>query len=350
MLTPRIGLKPLARLCRNLVTATRAGLEDRAIWRSEADRSSAAQRAILKQMSDSLGRGESVADAVRATGEYFPAMFRHMVALGDATGTLDRVYRRLAEHYEHMLATRRAIYSALSWPAIQLTSALAVIGGVIWISGALGLRNIDGGPLDMFGFGLVGNQGLAIYAAILLSAGISGVLFWQATRRGAWWTRPIQRVALKLPGVGRALETLALARFTWAMELLLDTSMDLRKALPLALDATGHDRFRQQGPRIARNIERGMTLHGAIAETGAFPRELLDAIAVGEQSGTLQETMDRQANEYRQRAAASISMLGQVFGYVVWAVVAAAIIMLIFRVARAYLEPIQKMSQPDWRL
>jgi type IV pilus assembly protein PilC len=349
MFSPRIRLKALAQLCRRMATATRAGLEDRRIWHSEAERGGSAQRAAVLQVSEALSRGDSVGDAVGRTGEYFPVMFRHVVALGDATGTLDRVYRRLAEHYEHMLAARRTMLSALAWPMIQLGLALSVIGVVIWISTALGLKNIDGEPLDMFGFGLTGSRGLMIYLSILIFFAILILLFIEANRRGMLWTRRLQRSALRLPGIGHALQTLALARVTWALQLVFDTSMDLRKALPLALDASGNDYYRQLGPRVAQNIQRGMSLHMSLAETGAFPRELLDAIAVGEQSGMLQETLERQAEEYRRRAGTAISILAQFFGYLVWALVAALIIMLIFRVFGTYVGTIERMSQPGFR-
>jgi type IV pilus assembly protein PilC len=349
MFSPRIRLKPLAQLCRRLATATRAGLEDRRIWQSESERGGRAQRAAVAQVSDALARGDSIGDAIARTGGYFPVMFRQIVALGDATGTLDRVYRRLAEHYEHMLAARRTMTSALAWPMIQLGIAAAVIGIVIWISSALGLKNIDGKPLDMFGLGLTGTVGLMIYVLILTFFAIAVLLLVEANRRGWLWTRSLQRGVLRLPAIGGALQTLALARFTWALQLILDTSMDLRKALPLALDSTGNDFYKRLGPRVAQNIGRGMTLHVALAETGGFPRDLLDAIAVGEQSGMLQETMERQAKEYQERSASAISILAQFFGYIVWALVAALIVVLIFRVFGSYIGTIQKMSQPGFR-
>jgi type IV pilus assembly protein PilC len=350
MFAPRIRLKALAQLCRRMATATRAGLEDRRIWQSESERGGSAQRAAVAQVSDALSRGDAVGDALARTGHYFPVMFRQIVALGDATGTLERVYRRLAEHYEHMLAARRTMLGALAWPMIQLGLALAVIGIVIWITGAMGLKNIDGEPLDMFGFGLTGNRGLMIYLSILIFFAILILLFIEASRRGRLWTRRLQRSALRLPGIGNALKTLALARFTWALQLVFDTSMDLRKALPLALDASGNDYYRRLGPQVAQNIQHGMSLHMSLAETGAFPRELLDAIAVGEQSGMLQETMERQAEEYRRKAATAISILAQFFGYLVWAAVAVFIIVLIFRVFGMYVGTIERMSSPNFKI
>ncbi|HMO85078.1 MAG TPA: type II secretion system F family protein, partial [Lacipirellulaceae bacterium] len=155
-----IRLKPLAQLCRRLAVATGAGLEDRRIWRDEAARGGAAQRRAVGRVADGIARGQSVDDALAAAGAYFPDMFRRMVAVGEASGNLDRTYRRLAEHYENLLATRRTLRSALAWPALQLGLALATIGLVIAITSALDLKNLDGEPLDLFGLGLTGPNGL----------------------------------------------------------------------------------------------------------------------------------------------------------------------------------------------
>lgn len=340
----RISTKSLVQLSHRLATATHAGLDDRRIWASEAQRGDRRQREVVRQVSDALARGESIGDALAATGDYFPPLFRQIVALGDATGQLDVAYRRLAQHYEHLATARRALLAALAWPALQLGIAAAAVGLVIWISATLGLKNAAGQPLDMFGLGLTGRTGLAIYllalTTILVAAG--GLL--HAVRRGALNTEALHRFVLKLPGVGDAARTLALARFAWAMQLVLDTAMDLRKALPLALEATGNSVYASLGPQVASSIGRGLTVHQSLAATGAFSGELLDAVEVGEQSGMLAETMHRQSKLYDERAAAAMNMLGQVFGYAVWAIVAALIITLIFRVFASYLSAISSVA------
>lgn len=345
--SPRIRLKPLASLCRRLAFATSAGIEDRKIWRDEADRTSGRLRLELSQVSDQLSRGQSITDALANVGDYLPRMFKQIVAIGDSSGRLDHAYKRLAEHYEHALATQRMFLTALAWPMIQLVIALFVIGLVIWISSALDLKDMEGNPLDMFGLGLTGSKGLALYIAVITFAAIAIVLIVEASRRGTLWTRQLQRNLLRLPAIGGAVQTLALARFTWALQLILDTSMDLRKALPLALDATGNDYYRQLGPHVASNIQRGMSLTSSLAETGAFPVDLLDAIAVGEQTGMLSETMQRQSVEYQRRAATAVSVIAQIVGYCIWAMVAVLIIMLIFRVFSSYVGTINSLAQPN---
>lgn len=345
-LTPRIGLKPLAQLCRRLAVATGAGLEDRRIWRDEAHRGGRTQQAAVERVSHALDRGESIGAALQHEGDYFPPLFRHVVAIGDHTGRLDQTYRRLAEHYEHMAATRRTLLGALSWPGLQLALAITAIGAVIWLSSVLNLRSLDGKPLDVFGLGLTGGWGLTIYVLLIAAAAIAGLLFVRAWSRGKLWTSAVQRTALKIPAIGDVVQTLALARTTWALQLVLDTPMDLRKAIPLAMDASGNDAYRQLGPQMANNIGRGMTLHSAMAMTNAFPQDFLDAVSVGEQSGLTAETMERLARDYQQRSVEKLGLLARVFGGAVWAIVALMIIMMIFRVWGGHLDTINELSKP----
>jgi len=346
--SPRIRLKPLANLCRRLAFATSAGLEDRKIWRDEATRSRGREQVALQDVADRLARGESISDALAEADEYLPRMFKQIVAIGDASGRLDHAYKRLAEHYEHAQAAKRSLMTALAWPMIQLFIALFVVGIVIFISGALELPNLDGSPLDLFGLGITGSSGLILYVGFIAVAASAIVLAIEAGRRGMLWTRQLQRWLLGVPAIGDAMRTLALARFTWALQLIFDTSMDLRKALPLALDASGNDYYRRLGPQVASNIQRGMSLHSALAETGAFPTDLLDSIAVGEQSGMLSETMERLSKEYQRRSNTAISIIGQTIGYVVWGVVIVLIVILIFRAAGVYIGMINQAASPDF--
>jgi type II secretory pathway component PulF len=98
---------------------------------------------------------------------------------------------------------------------------------------------------------------------------------------------------------------------------------------------------------VASNIQRGMSLTSSLADTGAFPTDLIDAIAVGEQTGMLSETMQRQSVEYQRRAATAVSVIAQVIGYLIWALVAMLIIMLIFRVFSSYVGTINSLAKPN---
>jgi len=261
-----------------------------------------------------------------------------MIEVGDMSGQLDQTYKRLATHYDRTLSARRDFLAQLSWPMLQFGSALGVVGLLIWIMGMLPVnQGADGPQADLLGLGLFGTSGLIKYFGFLAFVGIAGLLLFEMVRRRADWTRSLQRSAILIPVIGGALKTLALARFTWALQLVLDTPMDLRTALPLALSSTGNDYYARFGPDVARRIEQGQTIHAALAATDVFPIELLDHIAVGEESGRLAETMTHQSKEYQERAGMALSILAQIAGYGIWLMVAIFIIVLIFRLFSFYL-------------
>lgn len=340
----RIRLKPLAQLCHRLAMATNAGLEDRRIWRDEAERGSSAQRRVAGLIRDSLAHGNSLAEALPATGNYFPPLFCSLVEVGEKTGRLGHTYQQLSNHYEKTLAARRAFLGRLAWPAMQLGLALFVIGLLIWIMGILPVNNTNAGPqVDMLGFGWIGTSGLIKYLNLLVLIAIVGLLCFEALRRGIGWTRSLQRAAMKIPVIGGALKTLAVARLTWALQLVLDSSMDLRRALPLALDSSGNDYYARHGPAVARRIEQGQDIHTSLKATGTLPTDLLDHIAVGEQSGRLVETMEQQSKEYQERAGLAIAILAQIAGYAVWLLVAFFIIAMIFRLFSFYTQQLNSL-------
>ena len=341
----RIGLKPLAQLCHRLEIATGAGIKDFKIWENESSRGSRTHQRKLEQVVDALSSGKTLSQALATTGNYFPPLFHQMVEVGDVSGQMDRTYKRLAEHYSHTLTAKRAFLSKLAWPALQLAIAAAVVGGLILIMGMIP-GNKQGEAFDVLGLGLVGMPGFIKYCNALMLCTIVLLFVVEASRRGAVWTRPLQLAIVKIPAVGQAFKTLALARFTWAFQLVLGTSMDLRRALPLVMESTGNYHYSRYGTEVAMRIEQGQDIHSALAATGVFPQDLLDTIAVGEESGRLAEVMQRLSTAYQERAAAAISVLAQVIGYLIWMLVATIIVLLIFRMFSSYVGVLQDAAKP----
>jgi len=334
LFSPRIGLKPLSQLCRRLAISTDAGLDIRRIWDREARGRSWIDRKYFEQISEGVSAGDSLHDSLSRTGPYFPRLFREMVEVGEKTGSLAEVFRKLADHYEQRLQTRRTFLSSITGPMLQLAAALTVVGLLILIMGTL--AQSGGQPIDLLGFGLIGTQGLIIYLGFLalVAAAIAGVLF--AISRGLAWTRPLQHLFLRIPFVGGALRTIALARMAWTLHLTMNVDMDLRGVLPLALRSTGNDYYARLGDEVVA-VLAGNEIHEALRRTGAFPEEFLETLEVGEVSGQLVESMGRLSRQYDERAQAAIATLSTIAGFGVWAMVAIVIIILIFRLASFYI-------------
>ena len=230
-------MKSLAALCHRLATALTAGIDARTVWAREAEHARGhAARQHLAAVSRAVNQGQSVAEAFSATGDFFPPLVREMVDVGEQTGHLGEVFGRLAEHYQAQVQLRRTFLSAITWPMFQLVAALAVIGLLIWMMGIIG--RINGVPIDMLGLGLVGNRGLAIYLAIVGGAGLLLAAAIRAASRGALWIAPVQRAILRVPVLGPALQTTALARLAWSLNLTMNAGMEVRRSLRLSLRST----------------------------------------------------------------------------------------------------------------
>jgi type IV pilus assembly protein PilC len=324
----RIDLKTLAALCRRLAMSTGAGIDPRTMWQREAETGSRSLATVAQQIRDQIGRGESISAAITATGDYFPPLFRAMVAVGDETGSLAEVLRRLAEHYEHAVDVRRTFLASLVWPAANLAVALTVVGVLIWFPGYIARGGMTN---DMLGLGLVGTRGLVIYVVFLTTVGLAIAWLARSIRRGGAWTQGLLALSMRLPVVGRALTTFAVARVAWTLEMTLNVAMDVRESLRLALASTGNPYFIQRTDAVLNVVAQGGGVHSALSAAGVFPRHFLDALFVAEESGQMVECMARLSRQYEQQSQAAIQTLSRVVSSVVWVLVATLMIALIFR-------------------
>jgi type IV pilus assembly protein PilC len=336
LLPPRLSSKQLAELSYRIGIELAAGIDIRRIWIREAGSAPFRTRAQFASVRDAVDTGESLSVGLARTGHLFPPMFLEMVHVGEQTGTLVEVFQRLARHYRHQVEMRRTFLSLIWWPVVQLGISICVIGIMIWIMGIIQGRN-QGEPIDILGFGLIGSQGLIIYINFIISVGLCLAGLVAAVRRGMLWTRPLQRRALQIPGLGPALEKICLARLTWAMHLTLNVEMDLRRLIPLVLQIAGNDRYVQQADTIVAAIVAGKPMHEAFCSTGIFPRRFLDVLEVGEESGQIVETMERLSAQYQEEAESAMKTISVMLGTGIWILVAALIIMLVFRIFGFYI-------------
>ncbi|MEX0613354.1 MAG: type II secretion system F family protein, partial [Pirellulales bacterium] len=306
----------------------------------EAESARGRFRRYFAQIRDAVASGQSLSLALAGTGGVFPPLFLEMVHVGEETGTLGRVFHRLESHYRRQVEAQRIFLGAITWPMLELTFAIIVIGVLIWVLGVIAGRG--GRPVDILGFGLVGTRGLLIYTNFVVAVGLCIAGFVVALRRGMLWTRPVQHLLLRLPGVGPALEKIYLARLAWALHLTLNVAMDFRRLVPLVLRATGSDFYIRHTNQIVTDVAAGRPLHVAFAASRAFPADFLDALAVAEESGQIVESMDRLSKRYEEEAEAGVRTLAVIFGFLVALLVMALITLMIFRLAGFYLGTINE--------
>lgn len=299
-------------------------------------------RAALGAIRQQVASGGTVAEGMQASNGYFPPMFVQMVAVGEQTGKLDEVLHRLAEHFEHLASMRRIFLIGIAWPLFELTFAVLIIGLVIFITGIIGAAS-GGAATDVLGWGLVGTGGAITW--FLMCGFVAGgiALTAHALVRGWMGPQPVL-AAMRIPVLGKCLESLALSRLTWSLAIALDSGMDARRAVTLSIHSAQNPYYESSLPRVVAGIRANQQFHESFAAGGVFPPEFIQQLEVAEMSGTTTEALLRLAKEYDERARSAMRVLTGIATALVMLLVFGVIIFAIFSLfTQAYLKPIQEM-------
>jgi type II secretory pathway component PulF len=333
-----ISNRSLIQLCHRVGTAVRSGVDARRIWETEERHASGALRQAVGGIRQQVAAGGTVAEGMQAANGYFPPLLIQMVAVGEQTGKLDEVLHRLADHYEHLASMRRTFLIGIAWPMFELTFAVLLIGLVIFIMGIIG--TVTGGPApDILGWGLVGTRGAIIWFVFCGLVGGGIALAAHAIAHGWLGPQPVL-VAMRIPVLGKCLESLALSRLTWSLALALDSGMDARRAVTLAIRSAQNPYYESSLPRVTAGIRANRQFHESFADGGVFPTDFLQQVEVAEMAGATTEALLRLAKEYEDRARTAMRILTGIATAAVMLLVFAVIIFAIFSFARFYLNTI----------
>ena len=342
----RISTRSLINLCQRVGTAVRSGLEARKVWELEVRHSSEPLRSHLEVIQARVNAGDPVAEAMAASNGFFPPMFVQMVAVGEQTGKLDDVLLRLAEHYSHQQQMQRNFWMGVAWPLFELVFAVLIIGFLILILGAIGS---PGAEIDLLGLGLTGTGGAIIWflGCGLIAAAIGISIY--ALVRGWFGPKPVL-AAMRIPVIGKCLESLALSRLTWSLALALDSGMDARRAVQLSILAAQNPYYESSLARVLAGIRGNKQFHESFRDAAVFPEDFLNQLEAAEIAGATTESLLRLARDYEDRARMAMRVLTAIATVAVMILAFGVIIYFIFTMAyHVYFKPINdalEMTQP----
>lgn len=339
-----ISTRSLIQLCHRVGAAVRSGVDARRVWEMEERHAQGQLKAALAGIREQVASGGTVAEGMQAASGYFPPMFVQMVAVGEQTGKLDEVLQRLGEHYEHLSSMRRMFWIGIAWPLFELAFAVLIIGGVIFVIGMINSSS-GGEAQDVLGWGLVGTRGAILW--FLMCGTIAGaiVLASQALLRGWLGPQPVM-AAMRVPVLGKCLESLALSRLTWSLALALDSGMDARRAVTLSIRSAQNPYYESSLARVAAGVRANRQFHECFADGGVFPVDFIQQLEVAEMAGATTEALLRLAKEYEARAKTAMFVLTGIATALVMLLVFGVIIYAIFSLFfNAYMKPINEMLE-----
>jgi type IV pilus assembly protein PilC len=259
-------------------------------------------------------QGATFSDALRRHPKVFDDLYVNLIAAGEAGGILDTILNRLAIYIEKAVKLRRQVKSAMVYPI----GILVVAAGVIAIMLAKVIPTFENmyaemspgarlPPATRFVIGL--SHGFLerwyLYGGALAGV-VGGVALLRRTDGGR---ELIDGLLLRLPLIGGVLRKIVVARFTRTLGTLLASGVPILDALDICARTAGN-RVVEGGIKRARDkISEGHDMAGPLAESRVFPSMVVQMIGVGEQTGAMDQMLQKIADFYEEEVDAAVSAM-----------------------------------------
>lgn len=285
-------------------------------------------RRTLHEIRDSILAGARLADAFDKHPAVFSPIIRAMIRVGETSGALEAILRKVAEYLENELELRRLLSRVTFYPKIVLFFAIVIpqlIPALITLVGAQG-----GAPVSQ------ALTGIALtFAKILLAIFVVWAVFRLAMQaQGFRWGWGLFTVSL--PWIGFTVRQLALARFARALSALYGAGLPLSQAIRYAADATGNEYLRSRIQPAGAKLESGQSITQTFASTGVFPPMVMDMVATGENTGELGFMMDKVAEYYEEEGKLRSRQAGYILGVAVYIGVAIYVAIILIQFYSGY--------------
>ncbi len=270
--------------------------------------------AILKDIKQTVEGGATFSDALKRHPKVFDELFVNLVAAGEMGGVLDTILNRLGIYIEKRVKLTRQIRGALVYPSAVFVIAIGVLSVLlVYVIPTFEKMFADFGaqdslpPLTQFVIGI--SNVFVTFLPITIAVGTGsffGIGYSYRTKRGKrFW----HWLALSLPAIGPTVRKIAVARFTRTMGTLLSSGVPILDALHIVAKTAGNVIIETALNNVATKIQEGKTMVEPLAETKVFPPMVVQMIGVGEQTGTLDQMLNKIADFYEEEVDLAVSAL-----------------------------------------
>lgn len=256
---------------------------------------------VLQDLRTSLDSGRELSVAMRRQSSVFSPFYISMVRVGEMTGRLDEIFLRLFNHLDFERQTRDQIKAALRYPTFVVVAMLLaiVVINMLVIPAFAKVYAGFGAELPLMTRILIASSNFMVkYWALLFAAAVGGVLafrFWIQTPNGRYrW----DRFKLRIPVVGSIVRKATLARFARSLALAIKSGVPIVQGLSVVAKVVDNDYIGQRIEQMRDGVERGDTILRTAVASAVFTPVVLQMVAVGEETGSIDELMEEIAEMY----------------------------------------------------
>lgn len=290
---------------------------------------------VLSQVREKVSEGGSLVNSLRDHKNVFSDIYISIVGAGEASGNLDVVLLRLADFLEKQASLKSKVRSAFVYPIFMFVIGSGVLAFMMTfvIPKITKIFEESQKALPYSTVILINTSNFITeyyYLIFIFLVGLAYILLrYVKTDKGK---EQKDRLSLKIPIFGKINRMVILARVTRTLGTLLSSGIPLLDALRIGGEVSGNQVYINSLQNVSENVKEGTSLARPLEQSGVFPPMMTRMIAVGEQTGELEEMLNKVADSYDQQVETTLSALtsllepimivvmGGIVGFIVFAI------------------------------
>lgn len=259
-------------------------------------------RKLMDTIKNDVSSGSSLAVALRKHPLYFDELYCNLVDAGEQSGSLEGMLDRVATYKEKTEALKSKIKKAMNYPIAVMAIAL-IVTAILLIKVVPQFQDVFanfGAELPAFTMMVIHlSEFVQSSGWMILVAGVAAFFLFRRFHRSSQAFRDrVDRILLKLPVVGDIIYKAAVARFSRTLATTFAAGVPVVDALDSVAGATGNIVFKNAVMQVKTDVTAGMQLNFAMRNTGVFPSMVLQMTSIGEESGAIDNMLDKVATHY----------------------------------------------------
>lgn len=269
-------------------------------------------KGALEDVIEKIESGSTLSQAFAAHPDIFPRLFMNMIKVGEASGNLDKILMQYARFFESQGELEQKVKGALVYPVVLLCAGLTIMLFVvtfvipqfasIYVSSGIKL------PVPTRIILATGNA-MRHYWYVALFLGIAaflGIRRYASTMNG---TRLIDKLKLTMPLTGTLYKKIVIVRFSRMLATLLGSGVPILQSLDITKDVIGNSILEHAIENVRDCVEKGDRMAEPLKVSREFPEDVVQMVAVGEESGSLDTMLGKIADFYDMTVGYSIKKL-----------------------------------------
>ena len=293
-------------------------------------------KAVLGEVASDVSAGYSLADSFAKHGQDLPSTFIESVRAGEASGTLEEVFARMGTYYERTSKAKTKARTALIYPGFVCALAVVVIAIIMAFAVPVFARTFEAMNIELPAitqFLINSSKWWATWFPLVMALIVGAFIAIQLAKRNASFRENWSKLGLSIPVLGKISESNGAHQYASTMSMMMAAGLPVTDAIDVTSRSLSNAYMASQLASTQVDVEAGKSLASSLAKTEAFPELVVEMTGIGEQTGSLEHTLnvmaDYYADEVETTSTRALSLLEPII-IVVLAVVVCVILLAVY--------------------